>query len=587
MTFSHTTSPANQQKPRLSFWQIWNVSFGFLGVQFGFALQNANASRILSDLGADLHSLSLFWLVAPIMGLIIQPLVGSASDRTWNRLGRRNPYILAGGIAAAIGMLLMPNSSTLASFITPLFFGAMMLALMDASFNLAFQPFRALVSDMVPSEQRNIGYSIQSFLINIGAVFGSILPFVLTNVIGLENTATAGSVAPSVIWAFYIGASVMLGSVLWTVFKTKEYAPGTNGLALLEQKDQTLTFGEKLTHFFGLMKTMPTTMKQLALVQFFSWFALFIMWVYTMPAITQHIWNIDAKWFDIKTGKNEIDFKIKDNMSPNVYAYVSAIQAQPNTGNNLPLRTYGIIPIHVDNSNSILKPRIEVASKIEPESKLKIKVSETNGKNMTYTLAVVDEGLLGISGYKTPNPWKFFYSKEALGVLTWDMFDAVVGAFTGVYQDVFSIGGGEEELEQMNKAKSNRYESVVKYLGPFELNGGSNSHTIDVPNYVGNLKLMVVAGGKNYGFGNATQDVQVAQPLMVLGTLPRVLSIDEDVELPVNVFVTDKAIKNVSIEVHTDDKVQLIGDRKQSMKFSSVSDQITNFKIKTGNKQTI
>ena len=298
MTSSHDNSSTTQQKPRLSFWQIWNVSFGFLGVQFGFALQNANASRILSDLGADLHSLSLFWLVAPIMGLIIQPLVGSASDRTWNRLGRRNPYILAGGFAAAIGMLLMPNSATLASFITPLFFGAMMLALMDASFNLAFQPFRALVSDMVPSEQRNVGYSIQSFLINIGAVFGSILPFVLTNVIGLENTASAGSVAPSVIWAFYIGASVMLGSVLWTVFRTKEYAPGTNGLAALEQADTDKPLSQKLSGFWGLMKTMPTTMKQLAVVQFFSWFALFIMWVYTMPAITQHIWEIDAKWFD-------------------------------------------------------------------------------------------------------------------------------------------------------------------------------------------------------------------------------------------------------------------------------------------------
>ncbi len=293
-----TNTSTVHQKPRLSFWQIWNVSFGFLGVQFGFALQNANASRILSDLGADLHSLSLFWLVAPIMGLLIQPIVGSASDKTWNRLGRRNPYILAGGFAAAIGMLLMPNSATLASFITPLFFGAMMLALMDASFNLAFQPFRALVSDMVPSEQRNIGYSIQSFLINIGAVFGSILPFVLTNVIGLENTASTGSVAPSVIWAFYIGASVMLGSVLWTVFRTKEYAPGTNGLAPLEKRDTEQALSDKLSDFFGLMKTMPSTMKQLALVQFFSWFALFIMWVYTMPAIAQHIWNIDAKWFD-------------------------------------------------------------------------------------------------------------------------------------------------------------------------------------------------------------------------------------------------------------------------------------------------
>lgn len=298
MSDTSNQNQQNQHKPRLSFWQIWNVSFGFLGVQFGFALQNANASRILSDLGADLHSLSLFWLVAPIMGLIIQPIVGSASDKTWNRLGRRNPYILAGGFTAAIGMLLMPNSATLTSIITPLFFGAMMLALMDASFNLAFQPFRALVSDMVPAEQRNVGYSIQSFLINIGAVFGSILPFVLTNVIGLENTASTGQVAPSVIWAFYIGATVMLGSVLWTVLRTKEYQPGTNGLAELDEQKTAQSLSQKLAEFFSLVKTMPTTMKQLALVQFFSWFALFIMWVYTMPAIAQHIWGIDAKWFD-------------------------------------------------------------------------------------------------------------------------------------------------------------------------------------------------------------------------------------------------------------------------------------------------
>jgi maltose/moltooligosaccharide transporter len=293
-----TTAMPSQHKPKLNFWQIWNISFGFLGVQFGFALQNANASRILSDLGADLHSLSLFWLVAPVMGLLIQPIVGSASDRTWNKIGRRSPYILLGGAAAAVGMLLMPNSATLASFITPLFFGAMMLAVMDASFNVAFQPFRALVSDMVPDEQRTLGYSIQSFLINIGAVCGSILPFVLTNVIGLENTAQTGEVAPSVIWAFYIGASVMFGSVLWTVLRTKEYAPGEHGLAPLDAVPAQRSIMTKMSEFLGLMKSMPTTMKQLAFVQFFSWFALFIMWVYTMPAIAQHIWGVEAKWFD-------------------------------------------------------------------------------------------------------------------------------------------------------------------------------------------------------------------------------------------------------------------------------------------------
>ena len=292
-------------QPRLSFWQIWNVSFGFLGVQFGFALQNANVSRILSDLGADLHSLSLFWLVAPIMGLIVQPIVGSASDRTWNRLGRRRPFILAGAIAAVLGMILLPNAPIFVAFLAPMLMGALMVALMDASFNVCFQPFRSLVSDMVPPSQRNVGYSIQSLLINIGAVIGSILPFVLTNVVGLENTAQMGEVAPSVVWAFYIGATVLLGTVIWTVVRTKEYAPeeynrykGLTDEEPVHEKTPKAPLGQRLSEFFRLVKDMPKTMKQLAVVQFFSWFALFIMWVYTTPAITQHIWNVDKQWFD-------------------------------------------------------------------------------------------------------------------------------------------------------------------------------------------------------------------------------------------------------------------------------------------------
>ncbi|MBB3167303.1 MFS transporter [Simiduia aestuariiviva] len=297
---SHT--PVKQ--PTLPFWQVWNVSFGFLGVQFGFAMQNANVSRVLSDLGADLHSLSLFWLAAPVMGLLVQPIVGAASDRTWNRFGRRRPYILGGAFAAAIGMLLMPNAPLFVAFMAPMIFGGMMLALMDGAFNVTMQPFRALVADMVPSEQRTLGYSIQSLLINIGAVFGSILPFLLTNIIGLENTASVGEVAPSVTWAFYLGATVLFGTVLWTVIRTKEYPPeqynaykGLDADALAHaNRPRPLT--AKLAEFWQLFINMPKTMRQLAIVQFFSWFALFIMWVYTTPAITQYVWGVDAKWFD-------------------------------------------------------------------------------------------------------------------------------------------------------------------------------------------------------------------------------------------------------------------------------------------------
>jgi maltose/moltooligosaccharide transporter len=277
-----------KSKPKLSFWQIWNVSFGFLGVQFGFALQNANASRILSNLGADIHSLSLFWLVAPTMGLLIQPLVGAASDKTWTRLGRRSPFILGGAIVSACAMFFMPNAPSVivAGGIGALIFGAVMLAMMDGSFNVTFQPFRALVADMMPDEQRNLGYSVQSFLINTGAVIGSALPFILTS-LGVQNTAVEGHVPPSVIWAFYIGGSMLLLSVLVTVFRTKEYPPKEFqefiGMSDEEAKEKQ--------NFFQTLRTTPKTMWNLAVVQLFSWFPLFLMWVFTTSAVAQHYWG--------------------------------------------------------------------------------------------------------------------------------------------------------------------------------------------------------------------------------------------------------------------------------------------------------
>ncbi|GAB2996448.1 MFS transporter [Psychrosphaera aestuarii] len=292
-------------QPKLSFWQVWNVSFGFLGVQIGFALQNGNVSRILSDLGADLSSLSLFWLAAPIMGLLVQPIVGALSDRTWNRMGRRLPFIFGGAIVAALAMALLPNASLLVAFIPPMIFGLIIFAIKDAAFNVTFQPFRSLVSDMVPKEQHNMGYSVQTLLINIGAVVGSILPFVLTNVIGLENASKAGEVAPSVVWAFYIGATILLGSVLWTVFRTKEYAPEQyneyKGLTVEQSNnmsEQKLSTFAKLSGFWALLKESPEIMKQLAVVQFFSWFSLFIMWTYLPAALTQNTWGVAIHWFD-------------------------------------------------------------------------------------------------------------------------------------------------------------------------------------------------------------------------------------------------------------------------------------------------
>ena len=292
------------KKPHLSFWQIWNLSFGFLGVQFGFALQNANASRILTSLGADPHELSFFWLVAPIMGLVVQPVVGAASDKTWTRIGRRSPYILIGAIISMIAMFFMPNAPLVfkAGGAAALIFGVVMLALMDGSFNVTFQPFRALVADMTPDDQRNLGYSVQSFLINVGAVIGSALPFILTAA-GVANEAAAGNVAPSVIWSFYIGGSLLLLSVLVTVFKTKEHPPKE----FEAYNDITEEDKSKNENFFKLLFNMPKTMQQLSIVQLFSWFPLFLLWVYSTTAISQHYLGVPID-FNAET-ETDVDVK--------------------------------------------------------------------------------------------------------------------------------------------------------------------------------------------------------------------------------------------------------------------------------------
>jgi maltose/moltooligosaccharide transporter len=280
-----TQSTSSALKPTLSFWQIWNMSFGFLGVQIGYSLQNANTSRILSAIGADPHHLSLFWLAAPVAGLIVQPIVGLSSDKTWTRLGRRIPFILGGAFVSAAAMFFMPNSELFAALLPPLFFGATMLLLMDTSFNVTMQPFRALVSDMVPDSQRNKGYSVQSFLINAGAVAGSLLPFILTWWGVANEPAPGNKVAPTVIWSFYIGGAALLLTVLWTSFRTKEYPP--KEYAAYNNIDEVK---EKVSFWF-LLKNIPSTMWQLSITQFFSWFSLFLMWVYTTQGIAQNVWN--------------------------------------------------------------------------------------------------------------------------------------------------------------------------------------------------------------------------------------------------------------------------------------------------------
>jgi len=264
---------------------------GFLGIQFGYALQNANASRILQTFGADIEQLSWFWLAAPITGMIIQPIIGHYSDHTWTRLGRRRPFFLVGAILAAIALVLMPNAGVFASFLPAMFIGAGFLMIMDASFNVAMEPFRALVADMLPADQSTLGFSIQTFLIGIGAVVGSWLPYVMAQWFGISKVAVDGGIPDNVVFSFYIGAAVMIIAILWTVCTTKEYSPeelaGFNA-----DKEIVAEEKSKFSDIFRDIAAMPKTMKQLAPVQFFSWIALFGMWVFTTPAVAQHVYGL-------------------------------------------------------------------------------------------------------------------------------------------------------------------------------------------------------------------------------------------------------------------------------------------------------
>ena len=336
-------------KPRFSFWQIWNMCLGFMGIQFGFALQNSNVSRIFQTLGASVDDIPVLWIAAPLTGLLVQPIVGYFSDRTWNALGRRRPYFLAGAILATLALIAMPNAPVL-------WFAAMLLWVLDASINISMEPFRAFVGDQLPSSQRATGYAMQSFFIGVGSVVASLLPWAFAQ-IGVANTAAAGAIPDTVKFSFYAGAAALFGAIGWTVLSTREYAPeqltafddaaaivpatvhsgahsgwiwllaGMVGAgivyALRIDKQLYLLCGglaayglvqiavgasrsqNLFTEIIADMRAMPATMRRLAVVQFFSWFALFAMWIFTTPAVTSvHFGSSDAQSAAYNDGAN-------------------------------------------------------------------------------------------------------------------------------------------------------------------------------------------------------------------------------------------------------------------------------------------
>lgn len=276
------------------------MSVGFFGIQFAFALQNGNASRILQTFGAEVDHLSLFWLAAPLTGMIVQPLIGHFSDRTWTRFGRRKPYFLVGALLTALALIVMPNASFLAYLMPPIIVGASMLMLTDASINVAMEPFRALVADKLPDSQSSLGFSIQTFLIGAGAILGSVMPFLLAETFHVQATAPAGEVPANVIFTFYIGAAVLVAAILWTIMTTKEYSPeqarvyDQDAIQELDVVEEVIKKEGSIRTIIKDIRKMPLTMRQLGWVQFFSWFALFSMWVFTTPAIAEHIYHLPA-----------------------------------------------------------------------------------------------------------------------------------------------------------------------------------------------------------------------------------------------------------------------------------------------------
>ncbi|MCX6285990.1 MAG: MFS transporter [Bacteroidetes bacterium] len=272
-----------REKPTLRFWQIWNMSFGFLGIQFGWGLQMANMSAIYSYLGARPSQIALLWLAAPVTGVIIQPLIGQASDRTWTRLGRRRPYILVGAILASLALIFMPNSPTF-------WVAAGLLWVLDGTINASMQPFRAMVADNLPEKQNSQGFAIQSLFIGLGGTIASALPWMMTNWFGItQDKAGQGHIPSSVTLSFYIGSVAFIGAVLWTVFSTKEIPPDEKELAAIRSRkfDWTLGLGE----IVRLIGHLPKRMWELGLVQFFTWIGMFCLWVYFSPAIAGNVFH--------------------------------------------------------------------------------------------------------------------------------------------------------------------------------------------------------------------------------------------------------------------------------------------------------
>lgn len=385
----------DSKKPTLSFWQIWNMSFGFLGIQFGFALQGGFMSRIFQTLGADKDAIPLLWIAAPLTGLLVQPIVGYLSDRTWHpRFGRRRPFFLIGAVMSTIALFFAPYSSAL-------WMAAGALWILDASINISMEPFRALVADKLPDSQRSYGFVVQTLIIGIGTWVASNLPWFMTQ-IGIPNTAEAGVVPDSVKFAFAVGAVVLFGSILYTILTTDEYPPEDLD-AFRRENEESKGFLNGLQEIFKNIAGMPSVMKQLGIVQFFSWFAFFTMWSFATPAITEHV------------------FKATDTTSQ-IYN-----DAADSVGNYL--GTYGLVSMFFALILAFVTSKVKI------------------NRKMVHMLSLIAGGVGFISIYFVQTPWMLHLCFALVGVawasilsMPYAMLSSAVNPKQmGVYMGIFNM----------------------------------------------------------------------------------------------------------------------------------------------------
>ena len=306
---------SSSSKPILSFWQLWNMSFGFFGIQFGFALQNANTSRIFSTLGANPDDLSLYWLAAPVTGLLVQPIIGYLSDNTWHpQWGRRRPFFFIGAVLASLALFLMPNSSAL-------WMAVIVLWMLDAAINVSMEPFRAFVGDKLGPSQQTAGFAMQTFFIGWGAVIASLLPTIFADYLGVSNIHVNGAIPDTVRYSYYAGGAIYMSAVLWTVLTATEEPP-SDLEAFRAEQERTRGLGSALKEIFSGFGQMPKTMVQLAAVQFFTWIGLFAMWIYTVNAIGESVYGTtDAQSAAFQQAGNHVGVMFA------VYSGVSALAA--------------------------------------------------------------------------------------------------------------------------------------------------------------------------------------------------------------------------------------------------------------------